>query len=274
MTKCVISLQHDSQHRIDMRWLSHALQADMSAKEALQQSLQIGKQKMSVGDVFSIEGKLNAENLQLDHSTPSCDYVGYQLPKSKRLTVNGHVGHYAGAELAGGELIIEADALNYTGCGMKAGVLTVNGNSGDYLGGAYTGQKKGMAGGTILVKGNSGDFTGDLMRKGLIMVTGNIGHYCASRMIAGTITNLGTVGDNIGQNMRRGTLLLPELPKNMPAHFVNCGRHNLGYLTLLLHELHKYDSEFRSLHPMRRRVQRYLGDTSINGLGELLIWIG
>ena len=74
--------------------------------------------------------------------------------------------------------------------------------------------------------------------------------------------------------MRRGTLLLPELPKNMPAYYENCGRHNLGYLTLLLHELRKYDSEFRSLHPMRRRVQRYLGDTSVNGLGELLIWIG
>lgn len=274
MSKCVITLQNASQQRIDMRWLGQALQAELTSKEALQQTLQIGKQKMTVGDTFSIEGKLNCAEIQLNNTTSSCDYVGYQLPKSKKLTVNGHVGHYAGAELAGGELNIEADTLNYTGCGMKAGLLTVSGNSGDYLGGAYAGQKKGMAGGTILVKGNSGDFTGDLMRKGLIMVTGNIGHYCASRMIAGTITNLGTVGDNIGQNMRRGTLLLPELPSNMPAHYANCGRHNLGYLTLLLHELRKYDSEFQSLHPMRRRVQRYLGDTSINGLGELLIWIG
>ena len=274
MSKCTITLQYETKHRIDMRWLGRAMQSQLSSKETLKHTLQIGKKTVTVGEIFSIEGKLSSSDIQLSKTTTSCDYVGYQLPASKILTVDGHVGHYAGAELAGGQLNIEADTLDYTGCGMKAGVLIINGNSGDYLGGAYAGQKKGMAGGTILVKGNSGDFTGDLMRKGLIMVTGNIGHYCASRMIAGTITNLGTVGENIGQNMRRGTLLLPELPKNMPAYYENCGRHNLGYLTLLLHELRKYDSEFRSLHPMRRRVQRYLGDTSVNGLGELLIWIG
>jgi len=274
VSKCTITLQHETKHRIDMRWLGRALQAQLSSKETLKHTLQIGKQTVTVGEIFSIEGKLSSSDIQLSKTTTSCDYVGFQLPTSISLTVTDSVGHYAGAELDGGNLIIDADTQNYTGCGMKSGLLTVNGSSGDYLGGAYAGQKKGMAGGTILVKGNSGDFTGDLMRKGLIMVVGDIGNYCASRMIAGTITNLGTVGENIGQNMRRGTLLLPELPKNMPAYYENCGRHNLGYLTLLLHELRKYDSEFRSLHPMRRRVQRYLGDTSVNGLGELLIWIG
>jgi formylmethanofuran dehydrogenase subunit C len=157
---------------------------------------------------------------------------------------------------------------------MTKGLLEVSGNANDYLGGAYAGDKKGMNGGTILVHGNSGNFTGDLLRRGSIMVVGHIGDYCASRMIAGTITNLGTIGKQVGVGMRRGTILLPHKPKDVLTGFHDCGRHNLGYLTLLLHELRQYKSTFQSLHPMRRRVQRYIGDTTVGGQGELLIWIG
>ena len=136
------------------------------------------------------------------------------------------------------------------------------------------GNKKGMSGGTILVHGSSNNFTGDLLRRGTIMVVGNIGDYCASRMIAGTIANLGTIGKQVGVGMRRGTILLPHKPKDVITGFHDCGRHNLGYLTLLLHELRSFESAFQSLHPMRRRVQRYLGDTAVGGQGEMLIWIG
>ena len=119
-----------------------------------------------------------------------------------------------------------------------------------------------------------GDFTGDLMRRGLIMVEGDIGDYCASRMIAGTITNLGAIGKQVGVGMRRGTLLLPHKPEDMSKGFKDCGRHNLGFLTLLLHELRRYESRFQSLHPMRRRVQVYEGDMAVGGQAEILIWIG
>ena len=132
----------------------------------------------------------------------------------------------------------------------------------------------GMTGGSILIHGSAGDFTGDLMRRGIIMVVGNIGDYCGSRMIAGTITNLGTIGKQVGVGMRRGTILLPHKPKDVISGFHDCGRHSLGYLTLLLHELRRHDSTFQSLHPMRRRVQRYQGDTAVGGQGEMLIWIG
>ncbi len=274
MSNCTVSLTLASHQRIDMRWLSHAINSGLTTAEAHQLTIKIGNRTTKIADVFSISGDLGADNILIENSTSSCDYIAYQLPAGKTITVAGAAGHYAGTELAGGQLVLQSDALHYVGCAMKAGMITVNGNCGDYLGGAFTGHKKGMAGGTILVKGNSGDFTGDLMRKGLIMVTGNIGNYCASRMIAGTITNLGNVGTHVGKNMRRGTLLFHKLPADLPATFANCGRHNLGYLTLLLHEMRKHDSEFKLLHPMRRRVQRYLGDTSVSGMGELLIWIG
>ena len=106
------------------------------------------------------------------------------------------------------------------------------------------------------------------------MIVGDIGNHCASRMIAGTITNLGGIGKQVGVGMRRGTLLFPHKPADIAPGFHDCGRHSLGYLTLLLHQLRRYESKFRMLHPMRRRVQRYMGDAAVDGQGELLVWIG
>lgn len=274
MSKCTISSIQATNHRIDMRWLSEASNSGISTADAECMPLKVGNREHKVADFFSLDGDITATDMTLNTETVACDYIAYQLPKGKTMTVSSAAGHYAGAELAGGHLILQSGAQHYVGCAMKAGMITVTGNCGHYVGGAYAGHKRGMSGGTILVKGHTGDFTGDLMRRGIIMVTGNIGNYCASRMIAGTITSLGSIGTHVGKNMRRGTLLFHQLPKNLPTTFTNCGRHNLGYLTLLLDEMRKHDSKFKLLHPMRRRVQRYLGDTAVDGMGEILIWIG
>ncbi|MFK7794202.1 MAG: formylmethanofuran dehydrogenase subunit C [Gammaproteobacteria bacterium] len=274
MTNTTVTFNGLASARIDMRWLSEAITQSYSADQAKKLTLPVGNKKIEVGELFDISDNFNNNTALLEGCTPKLDHVGHALPKDALLTVNGDCGHYLGAQLAGGKVIITGNTLDFAGCSMRAGMIEIKGNCADYLGGALPGHKKGIAGGTILVHGNAGNFTGDLMRRGIIMVTGNIGDYCGSRMIAGTITNLGKIGKQAGMGMRRGTLLLPELPEDMASTFTNCGRHNLGYLTLLLHQLRAHDSEFKSLHSMRRRVQKYMGDTSVGGLGEILIWIG
>ncbi len=274
MTHTTVTYKGDVAQRIDMRWLSHAIHHTKSEDETKNLPLQIGNETSSVGNFFDVDGSFSESSIVLENTTPQMDYIGHALNANIELSVNGNVGNFAGAELAGGKLIINGNSLDYTGCGMSKGLIEVHGNVNDYLGSAYAGQKKGMMGGTILIHGNSGDFTGDLLRRGTIMVVGNIGNYCASRMIAGTITNLGTIGKQVGVGMRRGTILLPHKPKDVLSGFHDCGRHNLGYLTLLLDDLRQYTSTFQSLHPMRRRVQRYIGDTTVGGQGEMLIWIG
>jgi formylmethanofuran dehydrogenase subunit C len=274
MTHTTVTYKGSSSQRLDMRWLSDAISQSSSSDAAKKVPIQIGNEKTNVGELFDIEGSFSNQAVALENSNSQMDYIGHALASDFKLTVNGDAGHFSGAELAGGKILIEGNTQDYTGCGMTKGLLEVSGNANDYLGGAYAGDKKGMNGGTILVHGNSGNFTGDLLRRGSIMVVGHIGDYCASRMIAGTITNLGTIGKQVGVGMRRGTILLPHKPKDVLTGFHDCGRHNLGYLTLLLHELRQYKSTFQSLHPMRRRVQRYIGDTTVGGQGELLIWIG
>ncbi len=260
--------------RIDMRWLTEAITGSCTADQAKKLTLPVGNKAVEVGELFEISGNFSDHNIQLEGSTSKLDYLGHALPDGTQLSISGNGGHYLGAQLAGGKVTITGNTEDLTGCAMRKGLIDVKGNCGNYVGSAFAGQKKGMSGGTIVVHGNTENFTGDLMRRGTIMVSGNIGDYCGSRMIAGTITNLGTIGKQVGVGMRRGTLLLTESPKDMSPTFINCGRHNLGYLTLLLHELRTHDSDFKSLHSMRRRVQKYMGDTSVDGLGEILIWIG
>ena len=274
MSHITVTYKGSTNYRIDMRWLTDALVQSSNLDQIKKFPLLLGNEMANAGDLFDCTGKFSAENLVLENSDSNLDYIGHRLGEGMQLTVEGDAGHYAGAELNGGKLCIKGNTHDYAGCAMSSGMIEVSGNSGNYIGGAMSGAKKGMSGGTILVHGNSGNFTGDMMRRGMIMVVGNIGDYCGSRMIAGTITNLGTVGKQVGIGMRRGTILLPHKPKDVITGFHDCGRHSLGYLTLLLHEIRRHDSTFRSLHPMRRRIQRYQGDTAVGGRGEMLIWIG
>ncbi len=274
MSNLTVTFNGLASARIDMRWLSEAMINSYAVDQTNKLTLPVGNKKIQVGELFNISDNFNGNMVQLENSTAKLDNIGHALPQGAHLTVAGDCGHYLGAQLAGGKITLTGNTKDYAGSAMQQGIIEIKGNSADYLGGALPGQKKGMAGGTILVHGNTGNFTGDLMRRGVIMVTGNIGDYCGSRMIAGTITNLGKIGKQVGLGMRRGTILLPELPDDMALTYINCGRHNLGYLTLLLRELKTHNSEFKSLHSMRRRVQKYMGDTSVSGLGEILIWIG
>lgn len=260
--------------RIDMRWLSEALMHADNTNTVINQSIRIGNQTKAIGELFEITGDFPASTAELDNPNQKMDYIGHALKSQYSIQVNGDCGHYLGALLEGGVVRVNGNTLDFVGCGMHDGDIEISGDAGHYVASAFTGGKRGMTGGLILIHGHAGNFVGDLMRRGTVMVVGNIGDYCAHRMIAGTITNLGTIGQHIGVGMRRGTLLLPNKPQEGLPGFSDCGRHSLGYLTLLVKQLREKDSAFRSLHPMRRRVQKYMGDTAVEGQGELLIWIG
>lgn len=274
MSRLIVTYKDSTSIRLDMRWLTDVFRQTDKHQDLAKKNIFLGNKATAIGELFNVSGSVSDGEVVLENSSPNLDYIGHALPIDAHISVKGDCGHYVGAELAGGTLTIDGNVQNYAGCAMKRGLLEISGNAGNYTGSAFAGAKKGMTGGTVLIHGNAGDFTGDLMRRGTIMTVGNIGDYCGSRMIAGTIANLGTIGKQVGVGMRRGTLLLPHKPKDVVSGFHDCGRHSLGYLTLLLHELRRHNSLFQSLHPMRRRVQRYMGDSAVGGQGEMLIWIG
>lgn len=123
-----------------------------------------------------------------------------------------------------------------------------------------------MAQGKITVCGNAGDRLGDKMRRGLILVEGNVGDYAASRMLAGTLGILGKCGAYTGFAMKRGTILLKETPQ-LHATIQDCGVHTLPFLSLLFKSLE--NPQFSAI--ASNRVQRFAGDLSVNGNGEILV---
>jgi len=132
---------------------------------------------------------------------------------------------------------------------------------------------KGMSGGLVVVRGNAGDRAGDRMRHGTIIVEGSLGGYAASRMIAGTVLALGpAVGAYPGFAMKRGSLILLSRPARALPTFADCGRHDLGFLRLVLGTLKGRSAGLDDLAKRPSVVQRLAGDQSIGGKGEILYW--
>jgi formylmethanofuran dehydrogenase subunit C len=152
--------------------------------------------------------------------------------------------------------------LDYIGQKMKNGEIQIHGDAGDFLG-------ANMQNGNIICHGNAGDRLGDNMRRGFILVEGNSGDYAGSRMIAGTIGVLGSLGSFPGYSMKRGTILLTQQP-SLHATFQDCGFHTLPYLSLLFKSLSPLSTKLAAI--ANNRVQRFGGDLSQSGTGEILVF--
>lgn len=150
--------------------------------------------------------------------------------------------------------------LDHIGHQMKSGQITIEGDCGDFLASA-------MQNGIIVCKGNAGERVADKMRRGIVLIDGNVGAYCASSMIAGTIGITGNTGAHLGYGLRRGTILMLQAPK-LSATWQDCGQINLPFLKLLFNAFRPLDSAFAKLS--NTRVQRWMGDASQNGKGEIL----
>jgi hypothetical protein len=73
-------------------------------------------------------------------------FLGYRLPRGRRLRLEGDVGDFVGALLEGGDIFVTGNAGNYAGIGMRSGQLHIG-----YSSGKHTGE--GMRGGTLRVQG-------------------------------------------------------------------------------------------------------------------------
>ena len=76
-------------------------------------------------------------------------FLGYRLPRGRRLQLDGDVGDFVGALLDGGEVMVAGNAGDYAGIGMTAGLLHVRHSTGQHTG-------EGMRGGTMRVNGQIG----------------------------------------------------------------------------------------------------------------------
>jgi formylmethanofuran dehydrogenase subunit C len=73
--------------------------------------------------------------------------------------------------------------------------------------------------------------------------------------------------------MKRGTLLLWNQPE-ISASFNDCGSHTLAFLPILFASFKTLNSKFADSSLAFNRIQRYAGDMSELGRGEILIRLG
>lgn len=270
MSALTFKMKKRLDQRVDMSPLvSHKLEGLMPTEVAAIE-LQNGKQKIRVDELFKVSGD-DTQSIVIDGSFSKLDFIGKGM-ESGTITVHGDAGAYLGQEMKGGVIKVNGNTGIYTACELKEGYIEVKGDTGDFLAAALPGNKQGMKGGTVLIKGNVGDRAGDHMRRGTLLIEGNAGEYCGSRMVAGTIAVMGKTGCHLGYAMRRGTLLLWNKPR-LSATFNDCGSHTLAFLPILFSSFKKLNSKFAEDSASFNRVQRYGGDMSEKGRGEILVKI-
>ena len=268
MSPLTFTLKHKPDQRVDMSPLVCNFLKELALADIAALTLQSGKRKLRVDDLFTIDGS-DAQNIIIKNSVAKLDFIGKELDGGS-IKVSGDAGAYLGMGMKAGEIKVSGNAGLYAACEMKKGYLEISGNAGDFLGAALPGNKMGMKGGTILVKGCVGERAGDHMRRGNILIEGNAGDYCGSRMTAGTIAVMGQTGRYLGYAMRRGTLLLWNQPQ-LSASFNDCGTHTLAFLPILFASFKTLNSRFADASTAFNRVQRYAGDMSEIGRGEVLV---
>jgi formylmethanofuran dehydrogenase subunit C len=268
MSALTLTLKNSPEQRIDMSPLVCHLLKTLAVEDIAALTLQSGKRKLRVDELFTIEGS-DSQQLIIKNSHEKLDFIGKDLDGGS-ISVEGDAGAYLAMGMTAGDIKVSGNAGLYAACEMKKGYLEISGNVGDFLAAALPGNKMGMKGGTILVKGNVGQRAGDHMRRGNILIEGNAGDYCGSRMTAGTIAVMGQTGRYLGYAMRRGTLLLWNQPQ-LSASFNDCGAHTLAFLPILFASFKTLNSKFADVAQSFNRVQRYAGDMSEMGRGEVLV---
>ena len=268
MSPLTFTLKHRVDQRVDMSSLVCNNIADMEPSEIGALTLQSGKNRIRVDELFAISGS-DARNMIIRNSYRKLDNIGKEL-EGGTITVEGSAGAYLGMGMKSGTIKVTNNANIFAACEMKGGFIQIEGNSGDFLGAALPGNKQGMKGGMVLVKGNVGERAGDHMRRGTLLIEGDAGDYCGSRMVAGTIAVMGQVGKYSGYAMRRGTLLFWNKPE-ISATFNDCGSHLMSFLPLLFRSFKNLDSKFADPANAFNTAHRYGGDMAETGRGEILI---
>lgn len=243
--------------------------APLSERQVAALPMRLGTSDVELGELFQVRGS-GSEEIRIEGTVPAVKRIGYRMSHG-RIVVEGDVGMHAGARMEGGVLEIGGRAGAWAGAEMAGGRLRIRGDAGDRVGAAYPGGRRGMTGGTILIEGRAGCELGAVMRRGTITALGEAGDRVGFNMIAGSILLGGGAGPWPGAGMKRGSIISFEPLRLLPTFRRACV-YRPGYLRVLFRRL---ESEFEIEIGAAFRdglYQRYSGDFTELGRGEILVW--
>ncbi|MBN1566909.1 MAG: formylmethanofuran dehydrogenase subunit C [Acidobacteria bacterium] len=227
----------------------------------------MGKHSYRLSDFFDVEGERSV-HLDLHGDLAKVKLIGRGMTHGS-IVIHGNAGMHLGAAMSGGSIIVHGNATDWLGAEMSGGLIHIHGNAGGQVGAAYRGSRKGMRGGVILIDGSAGIEIAMRMRRGLMCIQGRVGDFAGIQMLGGTLVLCSTAGLRTGAWMSRGTIITLEPIKLLPTFIYAC-TYEPAFLRLVFKQLG--DLHMPGMDSFREgRVQRYIGDTSGLGKGEILI---
>jgi glutamate synthase domain-containing protein 3 len=119
--------------------------------------------------------------------------------RSGEITIEGNSGDYLGVLNDGALIRVTGNAGKYVADNMTRGTVLVDGDT-DYGAGQY------CYGGTVVVKGSAGDFTATMNKGATIIIGKDVGDEVGTYMLAGDLVIVGNAGHNLGNYLIRGNI--------------------------------------------------------------------
>lgn len=248
--------------------LSPDMVRELSNAEIRRLIIHHGKRQLPLEEFFDVEGE-RSDELILHGDLNKVRWVGSRMTRGS-VTVHGSIGMHLGAYMKGGQIRVHGDASDWIGAEMKNGFIHVHGNAGGQIGAAYRGALSGMKNGTIIIDGSAGLEVGMRMRRGTIVVGGLARDFAGLQMKGGTIILLSGAEIRTGAWMNRGTIISLQPLQLMPT-FARASEFNPTFLNVYAKHLKQFGIALPSLIS-EGTYQRYSGDLSVPGKGEILVW--
>jgi formylmethanofuran dehydrogenase subunit C len=228
----------------------------------------LGKRQRRLDDFFDVEGAASDE-IEIRGDAAKVKWIGRGMTRG-RITVQGNAGMHLGAYMKGGTIEVTGNASDWVGAEMHNGLIRIGGNAGGQVGAAYRGSMKGMREGAIVIGGSAGLEVGMRMRRGLIVVKGPVRDFAGLQMKGGTIILCNGAEIRTGAWMIRGTIISLKPLKLLPTFSYAC-TYTPDFVRVYARHLQKTlgltipcDGE--------GAYDRYSGDSSVPGKGEILVW--
>ena len=228
----------------------------------------LGKRQHRLEDFFAVEGD-GSEEVEIRGDAGKVKWIGRGMTRG-RITIAGNAGMHLGAFMKGGTIEVSGHASDWVGAEMTGGLIRVHGNAGGQIGAAYRGSLSGMKGGAILIEGSAGIEIGMRMRRGIIAVREPVRDFAGLQMKGGTIVLMGGAEIRTGAWMIRGTIISLSPIRLLPT-FLRACRYNPTFLRLYARHLQPLGFSLPS-DSSGGAYQRYTGDSSVPGKGEILVW--
>jgi formylmethanofuran dehydrogenase subunit C len=267
-TRTVLTLKHRPHVPLEAEALTPDVIAGKSQDEVRALPVVLGKRQCRLDDYFDVDGP-GCEELVIRGDAGRVKWIGRGMTRG-RIVIEGNAGMHLGAFMKGGTIEVTGSVSDWAGAEMRGGLIRIEGDAGGQIGAAYRGSLSGMNGGTIIIGGSAGIEIGMRMRRGIIAVKGRVRDFAGLQMKGGTIVLMGGAEIRTGAWMVRGTIVSLAPLRLLPTFAFACA-YNPTFLRLYAKHLKGLGVSI-PCDESSGMYQRYTGDASVPGKGEILIW--